>query len=163
MIIPEIGSGYLRAWRHSQCPKKGAVTPPLSRFFGQLAFPWVLQEKGRYTCVLFYFYQRNPAMAGQVPWSVPKCQSTERGKTLFLKAFQAEPVQRPGWLFSHQNRIALVGLEELFKPRGSNVPEEARKWGNDGWTHSFNIQLKKSSSVWQPHGILGQQLSRRDT
>lgn len=71
-------------------------------------------------------------MAGQVPWSVSKCQSTERGKTLFLKAFQAEPVQRPGGLFSHQNRITLVGLEELFKPRGSNVPEEARKWGNDG-------------------------------
>lgn len=81
---------------------------------------------------MFCFYQRNPAVAERALWSAAKCQSAERGKTFFLKAFRAEPVQLVGWLFSHQNRITLVGLEELCKPRGSNVPEEARKWGDDG-------------------------------
>lgn len=119
------------------------------------------KKRGGKLVFCFIFIKETQPVAEQVPWSVSKCQSTGRGKTLFLKAFQVEPGQRLGWLFSHQNRIALVGLDELFKPRDSHVPEEARKWGGNGWTHSLNIQLEQSS-VWQPHGILGQQLSKLD-
>lgn len=69
-------------------------------------------------------------MAEQIPWSLSKRQSTERGKTPFLTAFQAEQVQLLGWEFSHQNRNVLYGLQDLLKPRDTAIPREARKWDN---------------------------------
>lgn len=107
----KLGLGTLELGVTHNVPRNGLPHHCFPDFGGQLAFPWVLQEEGRYTCVVFYVDQRNPAVAGQVPWSASKCQSAERGKTLFLKAFQAAPVQLLGWFFSRRNRIALVGLE----------------------------------------------------
>lgn len=63
-------------------------------------------------------------MAKLFPWSVSTCQSTERGKTLFLKAVQAEPAQLLGWLLSHQHQNALDGLQDLSKPRDANALPE---------------------------------------
>lgn len=58
-------------------------------------------------------------MAGEIPWSASKHQSTEKEKALFLGDFQVEEVQLLGWRFSHQNRNVLDGLQDLFEPMDS--------------------------------------------
>ncbi|CAK6434870.1 unnamed protein product [Pipistrellus nathusii] len=110
MIIPEAGSGYLRAWHHSQCPKKMSCHTIASQI---LVASWHSFESSeqRGDLHVFCFILIKEIQLWQNRFrDLYLNVSQQRGKTLFLKAFQAEPALR-GWLFSHQNRIALVGLE----------------------------------------------------
>lgn len=58
-------------------------------------------------------------VAGKIPWSASKHQSTEKEKALLLGDFQVEEVQLLGWRVCHQNRNMLDGLQDLFEPMDS--------------------------------------------
>lgn len=95
------------------------------------------KKKGKHTFFKFYFIFNNnnkPSQAAEkILWFISTYQSTEREKTFFLGAFQAEQVQLPRWGDSLiRTEMHLDGLHDLFKPRDFNTLEEARKWGNNG-------------------------------
>lgn len=71
------------------------------------------------------FTKKSIQVTEQITQPVSKCQSTRRGKALFLGAFPAEQVQLLGRGSSHQNRNALDGFQDLSKPRHSKTLEEA--------------------------------------